>query len=126
MYGGGSRRIEGRGTIQRPGDNEYINTSYLPPEKTIQAVRYYNRRKQELKTNPSDRLNSDISNRGLSGANLENQIKSMMKSNRQNNTHVSNHIKEVKVEPIIVDNNTCSFDEKMYPLNQEDKVDVLE
>lgn len=67
MYSTGSRRIEGRENIQRPGDNEYINTTYLPPEKTIQAVRYYNRRKEELKINSPIEANLSGTNRNSSG-----------------------------------------------------------
>jgi hypothetical protein len=93
MYGGGSRRIEGRGNIKRPGDNEYINTIYFPPEKSIQAVRYYTRRRQELKTNPSSEFIPTGINMNTSGVELKDQIKAMIKSGRAIDPLVSNHIK---------------------------------
>jgi hypothetical protein len=93
MYGGGSRRIEGRGNIQRPGDFEYINTTPLPADKTIQSVRYYARRKEQLKMNGHGKDRA-----GASGVvPLQQQLEAVMKSRRGADPSHGNHIREVKI-----------------------------
>lgn len=93
MYGRGSRRIEGRGNIQRPGDFEYINTTLLPTDKTIQSVRYYVHRKDQLKINGEGK-----SKAGASGMTpLQQQLEGVIKSKRGGDPSHGNHIREVKV-----------------------------
>lgn len=93
MYGGGSRRIEGRGNIQRPGDFEYINTTPLPADKTIQSVRYYARRKEQLK------MNGEGKDRAAAPrvVPLKEQLEAVVRSRRCGDPSHGNHIREVKV-----------------------------
>ena len=114
MYGGGSRRIEGRGNIQRPGEFDYINTTYLSPEKTIHAVRYYNRRKEELKMNAYSISNPHVEGKDPKADTLRNQIENGLKSSRYVDSHKNKHIKDVKVEAVVSNNNQNTFEEANY------------
>jgi hypothetical protein len=121
-----SRRIEGKGTIKRADEYEHINTTILPFERTIQAVGYYNRRKKELKVNPSNEVIINLTNRNAERTDLKNHIETLFKSSKNIDPYISNYIKEIRVEPVINDNKFINFNEELYPLNEDEKVKVVE
>jgi hypothetical protein len=123
MYGGGSRRIEGKGNIQRPGDFDLINATPLSPDKTIQSVRYYARRREQMRTNADG---TDRAGAAGGVVPLQQQLEGVIRSRRGADPAHGNQIREVKVEPIMVGSSSVGFDPLKYPLTEEEHVQVVE
>jgi hypothetical protein len=68
------RKIEGNGTIKRPEEQEYSNTTILPHERAVSSINYYNRRKKELKRNPSNDVIISLTNRHAERSDLKDHI----------------------------------------------------
>ena len=88
-----ARRLEGSSTIKRSEEYQHINTTILPRERTIQAVGYYNRRKKELRKDPSQEIIINLSNRNAERHDLKNHIETLFKSSKGIDPYISNYIK---------------------------------
>ena len=70
--------------------------------------------------------NRQLPSKDPKAENLRNQIDNALKNSRYKDSHTNKHIKDVKVEAVLPNNNPNTFDEANYHIEQEQRVQVVE
>lgn len=96
-----------------------MNTTFIPYDRTINTVSYYQRRKRELKRHPTNEVVINLTQRNAERKDLKNQFENLIRSNKNIDPYLSNYIREVSVEPVLNDNKFTNFNKELYPLSED-------
>ena len=118
-----SRRLEVDVKQKKHHQEDHLSTFHIPYEKAVESIPYYNKRKRELKSK------NFMYNSKIESDSHQNEPKSEEKVAENpfdQDFPLAQLITNITVEPVFNDNKFTNFNPEHYPLNENEKVKVVE